>query len=56
MASPLSKNYNSQAIGKAVPSSVTLAPTTLAEGEAMGVKFESMGTKSLAELQAIPAE
>jgi para-nitrobenzyl esterase len=57
MASPLSKNLISAAIGES-GSMLSLQPmTTLAQAEEMGVKFaQSVGAASLAALRAVPAD
>lgn len=58
MASPRSKDLIAGAIGESgAIINPTLAPVSLAEGEAVGLKFQaSAGAKSLADLRAIPAE
>ncbi|MDQ1089729.1 carboxylesterase/lipase family protein [Siphonobacter sp. SORGH_AS_1065] len=56
MASPLSKNLFSKAIGESGSLLGTLAPVSLAEAEKKGAAFAaSLGAKSLAELRALPA-
>ncbi|WP_031529958.1 carboxylesterase/lipase family protein [Dyadobacter crusticola] len=57
MASPLSKNLFSAAIGESGSVLGTLPPVPLAQAEQAGAKFnEQVGKKSLAEMRAIPAE
>ena len=57
MMSPLSKNLIAGAIGESGSVLGTLPPSSLADAEAMGVKFaEGVGAKSLAELRAMSAE
>ncbi len=57
MASPLSKNLISAAIGESGSMLSLQPPTTLAQAEEMGVKFaQSVGATSLAALRAMPAE
>lgn len=57
MVSPLSKNLIAGAIGESGSLLGTLPPTSLADGEQMGVKFATaVGASSLAELRAMSAE
>ena len=57
MASPLSKNLISAAIGESGSLLGTLPPAPLAEAEQTGLKFaNSIGAKSLAALRAMSAE
>ncbi|MBO0938333.1 carboxylesterase family protein [Fibrella sp. HMF5335] len=57
MASPLSKNLIAGAIGESGSLLGTLTPVTLADAEAIGVKFgESIGAPTLAALRAMPGD
>ncbi len=57
MMSPLSKNLIAGAIGESGSVLGTLPPSSLADAEAMGVKFaEGVGAKSLADLRAMSGE
>ncbi|REA57385.1 carboxylesterase family protein [Dyadobacter luteus] len=57
MASPLSKNLFSAAIGESGSVLGTLPPVQLTQAEQAGAKFnEQLGKKTLAEMRAIPAE
>jgi len=57
MASPLSKNLFSAAIGESGSVLGTLPPVPLAQAEQAGTKFNGqVGKKTLAEMRAIPAE
>ncbi|MBO0931220.1 carboxylesterase/lipase family protein [Fibrella aquatilis] len=57
MASPLSRNLIAGAIGESGSLLGTLTPVTLADAEAIGVKFgESIGAPTLAALRAMPGD
>ena len=57
MASPLSKDLIAGAIGESGSIMGTLTPVSLLEGEKVGLQFaKSIGTNSLADLRAIPAD
>ncbi|HEV7379553.1 MAG TPA: carboxylesterase family protein [Dyadobacter sp.] len=57
MASPLSKNLFSAAIGESGSVLGTLPPVPLSQAEQSGAKFnEQLGKKTLTEMRAIPAE